>query len=103
MKWSQFFFDFALFLLSGLVTGPSFIQYITGSGVMTFSFYNGLTRNPEIENTLVSVFPNIWRLGRVSNTIFGPNVSNEMDGMLQNVKVRAYIVSKLLRENQQGE
>ena len=62
---------------------------------MTFSFYNGLTRNPEIGNTLVSVFPHIWRLGRVSNTIFGPNVSNEMDGMLQNVKVRAYIVSEL--------
>ena len=40
--------------MSTLVTGPSFIvNIITGSGVMTIFFYKGLTRNPEIENTIV--------------------------------------------------
>ena len=36
----------------------------------------GLTRNPEIGNTLR--FANIWRLGRVRNTKFGTNISNKM-------------------------
>ena len=46
------FFDVVLFLLSSLVTGPSFISIsINGSGVMTIFFYEGLTRNPEIGNT----------------------------------------------------
>ena len=51
---------------------------ITGSGVMTIFFYKVLTRNPEIGNTPVWVFPNIWRLGQVRDTKFGTNVSNEM-------------------------
>ena len=45
---------------------------------MTILFYKGLNRNPEIGNTLVSVFPNIWRLGWVMDTKFGTNLSNEM-------------------------
>ena len=49
-----------------------------GSGVFTIFVYKGLTRNPEIGNTPVRVLPNIWRLGRVRDTIFGTNVSNEM-------------------------
>ena len=35
------------------------VNIITGSSVMTIFFYKGLTRNPEIGNTLVWVFPNI--------------------------------------------
>ena len=42
-------FDIVLFLLSGLVTGPSFMSIIiSGSGVMAIFFYEGLSRKPEI-------------------------------------------------------
>ena len=44
---------------------------------MTIFFYKGLTRNPEIRNTPVLVFPDIWRLGQVRDTKFETNVSNE--------------------------
>ena len=54
----------------------SHVNIIAGSEVMTIFFYMGLTRNPEIGNTPVSVLPNIWRLGRVMNTTFGTHVSN---------------------------
>ena len=54
------------------------VSIITGSGIMTIFFYKGLTRNPEIGNTLVWVLPNIWRLGWVRDTKFGTNISNEM-------------------------
>ena len=37
-----------------------------------------MTRNPEMVNTLVRVFPNMWRLGRVRGTKFGMDVSNKM-------------------------
>ena len=43
---------------------------------MATFFYKGLTRNPEIGSTAVWVLPNIWRLGQVSDTKFGTNVSN---------------------------
>ena len=45
---------------------------------MIIFFYNGLTRNPEISNTPVWLFPKIWRLGRVKDTRFSTNVSNKM-------------------------
>ena len=45
---------------------------------MKIFFYKGLTRNPEIGNIPVWVLPNIWRLGRVTDTKFDSNVSNEM-------------------------
>ena len=54
------------------------VNIITGSGVMTISFYKGLTRNREIWNPPIWVLPNICRLGQVTNTKFGANVSNEM-------------------------
>ena len=50
----------------------------TGSGVMTISIYKGLTRNPEIGNTTVWVFPNFWRLKQVRDTKSNTNVANEM-------------------------
>ena len=52
------------------------VNIITDSGVMTILFYKGLTRNNEIANTPVWVFPNIQRLGQVRDTKFGTNVSN---------------------------
>ena len=52
MTTSSNFFNVVLFLLSSLVSGPSFMPISShGSGVMTVSFYKGLTRNPEIGNT----------------------------------------------------
>ena len=48
------FYDIVLFLLSILVTGPSFMSNIvTGTGVMIVFFYKGLTRNLRIGNTPV--------------------------------------------------
>ena len=54
---------------------------------MTIFFYKGLTRNPEIENTVFWVLPNIWRLGEGKDTKFGTNVSSKRYWMLQNAKV----------------
>ena len=51
---------------------------MTGSGVMTIFFCKGLTRHPEIGNTLVCVLPNISTLGQGRDTKFGTNVSKEM-------------------------
>ena len=77
------------------------VDIITGSGVMTIFIYKGLTKNPEIGNTLNWVLLNIWRLERVKETKFSTNVSRYW--MLQNARVTAFSVSELLRENQQGE
>ena len=54
------------------------ISIITGSGIMTISFYKGLTRNLEIWNNHVWVLSNIWRLGQDRNTKFDRNVSNKI-------------------------
>ena len=64
------------------------VNIITGSGIMTVFFYKGLTRNPEIRNTLVWVLPNIQRLGQVMGTKFGTNVSNRM--LLNAAKFQGY-------------
>ena len=48
----------------------------------------GMTRNSEIGNTSVWVLPNIWRLGRVMDTKFGRNVSNET--LLNAAKCQGY-------------
>ena len=76
MTLSSNFLDVVLFLLSSLVTGPSFMSI--SSMVLElwqFSFIRGC---PEIGNTTIWFLPNIWRLGRVRDTKFGINVSNEM-------------------------
>ena len=44
------------------------VNIITDSGVTTISFHKGLTRNLEIENTILWVLPNICRLGKFRNT-----------------------------------
>ena len=86
------FFDVVLFLFSSLVTGPSFMSIcrhvITGSGIITIFFYKGLTRNPEMGNTPVWVFPNNWRLGQVMDTKFGTSVTNRM--LLNAAKFQRY-------------
>ena len=64
------------------------VNIITRCGVMTISFYKGLTRNPEIGNNPIRVWLNIWRLLQASNTKFGANVSNKM--LLNDAKCQGY-------------
>ena len=68
------------------------VNIITGSGVTIISFidffHQGLTRNPEIGNTLVWVLLNMWRLGRFRETGFGTDVFNEM--LLNAAKCQGY-------------
>ena len=64
------------------------VVIITSPGVMSISFYKGLTRNPEIGNTPVWVLLNIWRLGWVMDTRFGANISNRM--LLNAAKLHGY-------------
>ena len=72
-------FEIVLFLLSGLVFGPSFLS-ISSLVLELWQFfpYKGLTRNPEIGNSPVSVLLNIWRLGKIRDTKFGKNISNKI-------------------------
>ena len=55
---------------------------------MRIFFYKELTRNSEIRNTPVWVFPNIWILGQTSDTTFGANVSNKR--LLNAAKYQGY-------------
>ena len=55
---------------------------------MSIFFYKGVTRNPEIKNSLTWVLLNIWRLGRVRDTKFGANVSNKI--LLNAAKCKRY-------------
>ena len=54
------------------------VNITNGSGIMTIPFNKGLTRNLEIGNSPIWVLSNVWRLGRVTNTKFGTNVSNKI-------------------------
>ena len=64
------------------------VNIITGSVIMTIFFHKGLARNPEIRNTPIWVFPNIWRLGQVMDTKFGTNDSNRI--LLNAAKFQRY-------------
>ena len=78
------------------------VNIITGFVVMATFFYKALTRNPEIRNTPVWVFPNIWRLGKLGIPNLAQMSVRKWYWMLQNAKVAAFTVSELLWENQQG-
>ena len=54
------------------------VNIITGSGVMTISFYKGLTLNLDIGNTQVWILPSNWGLARVKNIKFGTNIFNKI-------------------------
>ena len=54
------------------------VNNITGSRAMKICLCKGLSRNPEIRNTPVWVFLNIWGLGLVRDITLDTNVSNEM-------------------------
>ena len=47
------FIDVVLFILTSLVTDPSFMSLSSLVLQLTISFYKGLTRNPKIGNALV--------------------------------------------------
>ena len=73
------------------------VNIITGSGVMTISFYKELTRNPENGNTPVQISGDWNEQGL-------PNLARafliKCYGMLQNARITAFTVSELLRGNQ---
>ena len=79
-KWRhhQFFLHCFVSLVKFNYWSKFHVNIITEFGVMTISFYKGLTRNPQIGNSPVWVLSNTWRLGRVRNKKFGRNVSNKM-------------------------
>ena len=94
----KFFWRCFIFLVKFSYWSKFFVNIITDSGVTTICFYKGLTRNPEIRNTPVWVFPNILILGRVRNTKFGTNVSNKMLLIDAECQVITFTIYELLRE-----
>ena len=76
------------------------VNIITDFGVMAIYFYQGLTRNPEIGNTLVWVLPNIWRLRQVRDTKFGMNVSIKMLLNAEKCKVHSFYCFWLIKGKQ---
>ena len=85
---SKFFWRGFVFLVELSYWSKFHGNIITGSGVMTMFFYKGFTKIQEIGNTSVWGLPDIWRLGRVSDTKFGTNVANKM--LLNTAKCQAY-------------
>ena len=65
-----------------------YVNISKGPKVMTIYFYKGLTRNWKIRNTLIWILLNIWRLGRVRDTKFRTDFSNEM--LLNAAKCQGY-------------
>ena len=98
------FFDvvFFFFLVKFSCWSKFHVNTITGSAIMTFLFYKGLTRNPEIGNTPVWALPNIWRLGWVMDAKFGKNVSNRI--LMKAAKFQGYSFYYfwVIKENQLG-
>ena len=90
---SIFFWCCFVFLVKFSYWSKFHVNIITGSGVTTIFFYKGLTRSPEIENTPVWLLPNTWRMGRVRDTKFSRNVSNEM--LLNAAKCQGYSFYRL--------
>ena len=84
----QFFLTFFVSLVNCSYWSKFHVNIISGSGIMTISFYKGLAWNPEIRNTLVWVLPNIWRLGHITDTKFGTCVSNRI--LLNAAKCQGY-------------
>ena len=53
MTSTSIFFTFFVSLVKFSYWSKFHVNIISGSGIMTISFYKGLTRNPEIGNTSV--------------------------------------------------
>ena len=94
------FFDVVLFVLSGLVSGPSFM--LTSSLVLEFwqvLAIKVLTKNPDIENIPVWDLSNIWRQGQFRDTKFSMNASNKMLVIVQNARFTGFFLSYLEKQN----
>ena len=76
------------------------VNIITGSGVMTISFYKWLTRNLEIRNAPVWVLRNIYSWGKLEIPNLAWTSLIKCYWMLQNARVATFTVSELFREYQ---
>ena len=88
--WHDIIFDFFWRPFVSLINFSYWLNFhvniITGFGVMTIFFFNGLTIYPEIGINTIWVLPNNWRLGQIKNTKFGINFLMKCYWMLQNVR-----------------
>ena len=81
-------YDDTLFLLKSLITGPSFMPI--SSLVLELWQFSFIRDWPDIQNLEYPhlILPNIWRLGRIRDTKFGTNISNNM--LLNAAKCQCY-------------
>ena len=103
MTSTSFFFDAVLFLLSSLVTGPSFMSI--SSLVLELWQFSFIRDWPEIRKSEIPT-SEFFPISGDWAELWIPNLARmsliECYGMLQNSRVTAFIVFELLRENQQG-
>ena len=104
MTSSSNFFDVVLFLLSSLVTGPSFMSI--SSLVLELWQFSFIRDWPEIRKLEIppSEFCTIsgdWSEKGIPNLAW--MFLMKCYWMSQNARVTAFVASELLRENQQGE
>ena len=97
----QIFVTFCFFFVKFSHWTKFYVNIITGSRVMTISFYKGLIRNPEIGNTPTWVLEIFEDLGELEIPSLTRRSAIRCYWMLQNLRVTAFAVSALLRENQQ--
>ena len=103
MTLTSIFFDLVLFLLSSLVTGPSFMSI--SSLVLELLQFSFIRDSPEIRKSErpPSEFCQVsGDVGQLWITNLERMSLIECYWMLQNSKVTAFTVFELLRENQQG-
>ena len=100
---ASYFFNGLLFLLSSLATGPGFMSI--SSMVLELWQFSFIKDWPEIRKSkippsgLCSISGDWGKLGITNLT---PTSLIKCYWMLQNPRIAAFAVSKLLRENQQG-
>ena len=66
-----------------------------------FNFYVNISTGSGVASVLVLAI--IWRLGKVRDTKFDTDITNEMLLNAKCYKVRGFTVSELLREANRGE
>ena len=96
----NFFWCCFVFLVKFSYLSKSHVNIITGSGVMTISFYNRLTRNLEIPPSEFCPISGDWGKLGVPNLVQTSLINCYW--MLQNARVTSFIIAELLRENKQG-
>ena len=98
MTSSSICFDVDVFLLSSLVTGPSFISILL---LVLIFLDKWLTRNPESEIPPSEFYPISGDWGKLEIPKLEMSLI-KCYWILQNSRGRSFTISKLLRENQQG-